>query len=37
MEIFQEGSLERVYGLSADWVLSQVQMPRKLKTLWQIA
>jgi hypothetical protein len=33
--IAQETDLRGVYGLSADWVLSQVKRPRRLKTLWQ--
>lgn len=35
--IAQETSLLGVYGLSADWVLSQVQRPRRLKTLWRMS
>lgn len=34
--VADDGALECVHGLSADWVLSQVQLPRRLKTLWQI-
>lgn len=34
--IAQETPLLGVYGLSADWVLSQVKRPRRLKTLWRM-
>lgn len=34
--ILQESYLAFVYGLDADWVLSQVRPPKKIKTIWQL-
>jgi hypothetical protein len=34
--IIHHGFLRCVYGLSADWVLSQVGLPEKCSTLWKI-
>lgn len=34
--IVQESTFRHVYGVSAEWVLQQVGLPKKLKSLWQI-